>query len=579
MRNNVPSFVLGGAVALALAFSMTNCSSPSSDEPDEVVSGVHNKLGLALRFDEKTHVVQATLAQPLDDGEQLYVRIRAGKMTLDSEKNLDCKSLTLAKPVRSGGSRELTGKVVYVGPKVDPAIFALAELYSDARWATGEVPAATHDLGKMPDPIVEACVMRGDAVRAKLQVNLAYAWDVGTKDKALLKTLSEGIHPLDGPNGLDGGAEAGRSDAGVGTSDPRDIDETNVTSQIEYGQLCERELGEIPFFPKIRDGEYETFDCRELMANGPNGKHAVAGVEGARIPARIDGKEVDACSPGRELGPESESYECLDKADHGMYLASGGTQPGPMVVTGKNARGSHFILLCRKVADDGRGMFGTKKFNDVAMIGHNPKTGRTCFFQNSIGRGTDGEHVPHPGDVTKSTSLWSSYVQSYCSESCHSNGPFVHSPWIDGAKRSNGKPIVPMLGALPDFPISNPDSPYNIVGADKLGFSIPKVLVSDEASACTNCHTLAQGNTAGKFSEWSTGTGSSYFDKITDFGKKFEQSHWMPLNLEGVTEPGWADSKYGKALAFLKKCELNAADPACEWVDPPRGAFMNPKPR
>ena len=577
MRNIVPSAALTAALAVAVAASLLHCSAPA-DEPEEAVSGVRNKLGLSLRFDEKTHQVQATLAQPLEDDEQLYVRVRAGKMTLGAEKTLDCKSLGLAKPIRSGGARELTGKVVYQGPKVDPGVFALATLYSDPRWAAGDVPGATLAMAKMPDPIVEACVLKGDTVKAKLQVNLAYAWDVSTKDKAFLKTLTEGIHPLDGPNGLDGGSDAATADAG-GAEPSREIDETNVTSQIEYGQLCERELGEIPFFPKIRDGEYETFDCRELVANGANGKHAVAGVEGARIPAMVDGQEVDKCSPGRELGPDSSSYECLDKADHGMYLASGGTQPGPMVVTGKNSRGSHWVLLCRKVADDGKGMFGTKKFNDVAMIGHNPKTGRTCFFQNSIGSGTDGEHVPHPGDVSKSTSLWSSYVQGYCSGSCHSNGPFVHSPWIDGAKRSNGKPIVPMLGALPDLPISNPDAPYNIVGGDKLGFQIPKVLISEEASACTNCHTLAQGSTLGNFTDWSTGTGDVYFGKITDTGKKFENSHWMPLNLDGVTAETWDAGKYGKALAFIKKCTAASADPACEWADPPRGKFNIPSPR
>jgi hypothetical protein len=430
------------------------------------------------------------------------------------------------------------------------------------------VASATRAKAKLPDPIVEACVVSGDTVKAKLQVNLAYAWDVGTKDKAVLKTLSDGIQPLDGPLG-DGGVQP-----------TRDIDETNVTSQIEYGQLCESELGEIPFFPKIRDGEYETFDCREMLANGADGaKHAVTGVEGARIPARIDGVEVDHCTPGRELGPESESYECLDKADHGMYLASGGTEPGPMVATAQNSRGTRWVLLCRKVADDGKGMFGTKKFNDVAMIGHNPKTGRTCFFQNSIGSGTDGEHVPHPGDVAKSTSMWSSYVQSYCSGSCHGNGPFVHSPWIDGAKRTNGKPIVPMLGTLPDMPISNPDAPYNIVAADKLGFQIPKVLVSDQASACINCHTLAQGSTMGNFTSWSTGTGDVYMNKITDYGKKFENSHWMPLNLDGMTADTWATSKYGKALELIKKCDANANDPACEWTDTPRGNFNNPATR
>ena len=104
-------------------------------------------------------------------------------------------------------------------------------------------------------------------------------------------------------------------------------------------------------------------------------------------------------------------------------------------------------------------MTKTKTFNDMAMIGHNPKTGRTCFFQNSIGSGKDGSKVPHPADVEKSTTVWSSYVQNYCSGTCHAESAFVHSPWIDGAKRANGKPIVPKMGEHPDFLISDLSAP------------------------------------------------------------------------------------------------------------------------
>ena len=560
--------LLAPALVLGAAAPLVRCA-PAPDEDDVAISGVNNALGLSLRLDQATGSVQATLKDELGSGEKLYLRVRAGKMTLGGAKDLDCAQLSQAKALTGAGRHDLDGKSVYQGPKVEQTIWNLATLFDDERWATGNVPANVHALAKQPDPIVEACIMDGSRVRAKLQVNLAYAIDVGTRDKARL-------HGGLGTRAVDAGAgeAAPEGDAGGGMAG---IGEDNVTSQIEYGQLCEHELGRIPFFPMIRAGEYETFDCRDLVANGANGPHDVPGVEGAGIPATVDGAAVAKCSEGRELGPDSQSYECLDKADHGMFLASGGTQPGPMVVTAKNDIGTHWVLLCRKVADDGKGMMKTKKFNAVAMIGHNPRTGRTCFFQNSIGSGTDGSHVPHPGDVTKSTSMWSSYVQSYCSGSCHGNSPFVHSPWIDGAKRANGKPIVPMIGTLPDLPISNPEAPYNIVAADKLGFSLPEILVSEDAAACTNCHTLAKGSTLGNFTNWSTGTGSEYFGKITDYGKKFEISHWMPLNLDGVTDQTWATSKYGRALDFIKKCDQNASGPTCEWANSPRGYVQNPR--
>ncbi|CAN5854367.1 hypothetical protein BH11MYX4_BH11MYX4_26480 [soil metagenome] len=575
--------VAGAATAAALV----NCAAPEEEETaptDGAVTGVNNALGLGLRFDEKTSTVQATIKKNLEPGERLFVRVRRGKLSLTSQKELNCADLTEAGPLRSTGAAELTGKTVYQGPKVDPGVFALVHLFDDARWASGQVTAAQLADAKTPDPIVEACIMKGSKVRAKLQTNLAYAWDQGVKDANTVKTASGGhLRFTSGDASLSGDGEA--SDAGAegdsglvnggGGNEP--ITEQNVTSQIEYGQLCVQELGEIPFFKKLADGSYDTFDCRDYVGTNAAGVTGpIPGVEGARIPVTVDGVVQEKCSPGKELGPDSASYSCMDKADHGMFLATGGVQPGPSVVTAKNDRGTEWLLLCRKVADDGKGMMGSKRFNDIAMIGHNPGTGRTCFFQNSIGSGKDGEHVSHPADVEKSTHIWSSFVQGYCSGSCHAADAFVHSPWIDGAKRSNGRTIVPKMGELANFPISNPEAPYSIIAADKLGFDIPKQLVSDEVGACTNCHRVA-GNTGRDFAKWATGSGEDYFSKITDFGKKFEQSHWMPLRLEGITAETWATSRYGKAMEFIDKCASNANDPACVWADVPRGRFDNPR--
>jgi cytochrome c553 len=575
MRFNSPSYTLLIALAAATALPfLVHCNSTAEEaeaSEDDVV-GVSNALGLGVRYNQKTGTLQATLKQPLAEGETLKVRLRAGKITETSQKQLDCSELP-AIGDRSAPAFE-GAKVVYQGGTVDAHLFELLKLYDDPNWATGDVSAAQKERAKNPDPIVEACVVKGNVVKGKIQVNLAYAFDTGLGDAAELRVKNQGLTL----QASDGGLAAG--DAGSGANLAR-ITEDTVSSQIEYGELCENELGEIPFFPKISDRKYETFDCRTLMANGKddNSPHAIPGVEGSKIPAMVNDREVETCSPGRELGPESSDYSCLDKADHGMYLARGGTQPGPMVVTAKNAQGSHFVLLCRKVADDGKGMMNTKRFTDMAMIGHNPKTGRTCFFQNSIGSGKDGSRVPHPGDVDRSTTVWSASVQSYCSGSCHGADPFVHSRWIDGAKRPNGTPIVPRKGMHADFPISALDAPYNIVAADHLGFSLPKLLVSEGAGACTNCHGLAGIRSLGDFTEWSTGTGEEYYSKITDFGKKFSESHWMPLNLEGITEQNFTASKYGIALKHIKRCNDNNTDPACEWADSIRGSHNNPKIR
>ena len=588
------SFGLVAALAMGAGSAFLHCAPAEEAEPEpseDEITGVNNALGLGLRYDQKSGRVQASLNSNLREGENLFIRVRRGKITINSQKQLDCKDLTKASPLAGAGERELTGKILFQGPKVDKAIFDLVHAYDDPNWATGNVPQSLKDdLKKFgPDPIVEACIVKGDKVRAKLQTNLAYAWDQGTKAERTIKKLSGTIHfagadaGLEGEGGADGGvspaSDGGGEDADAGEpAEPvRAITEDNVNSQVEYGELCVQELGEIPFFKKKGPGKYDTFDCRNLVGmDGETVTGPIEGVEGATIPTMVDGVQQTACSPGRELGLDSESYGCMDKADHGMFLATGETQPGAMVVTAKNDKGSHWLLLCRKVADDGKGMMKTQVFNDMAMIGHNPKTGRTCFFQNSIGNGRDGSHVTHPADVEKSTAIWSTSVQSYCSGSCHAESAFTHSPWIDGAKRANGKTIIPKVGENPDFLISDLSAPYNIVAADQLGFSIPKQLVNDEVGACNNCHRLA-GSTLSQFANWSTGTGDDYFSNITDFGKKFENSHWMPPRRDGLTDANWATSKYGKALEFMKKCSDDESDPACLWADVPRGNFNNPR--
>jgi len=589
------SFGLVAALAVAAGSALIHCAAPTAEEDEDLsedqITGVNNTLGLGLRYEEKSGRVQATLSGGLKDGEKIYVSVRRGKMTLTSQKDLDCAKLAKTTRPLAAGERELTGKIVYQGAKVDRSVFDLVHLYEDPNWATGNVPQSVKDDIKKygPDPIVEACVMKGDKVRAKLATNLAYAWDQGTKAEKTLAKLSanvrimandagvEGEGGVDDPNRLQNDAGGGNGNAGGGGNASRVLDETNVTSQIEYGALCVQELGEIPFFKKKGDGKYDTFDCRDLVGkDGDTSTGPIPGVEGAMIPVTVDGVPQTKCSPGQELGPDSSDYGCMEKADHGMFLATGRTQPGPMVVTAKNDKGSHWLLLCRKIADDGNGMTKTKTFTDMAMIGHNPKTGRTCYFQNSIGSGKDGSKVPHPADVEKSTAVWSTGVQKYCTEECHAESAFTHSPWIDGAKRANGKPIVPKIGEHPDFLISDLAAPYNIVAGDKLGFSIPKQLINDEVGACNNCHRLA-GGTLKNFANWSTGTGDEYFTNITESGKKFENSHWMPPRKDGLTEANWATSKYGKALDFMKKCASNESDPACLWAPVPRGAFNNPK--
>ena len=128
----------------------------------------------------------------------------------------------------------------------------------------------------------------------------------------------------------------------------------------------------------------------------------------------------------------------------------------PRVATRGNDQGTQWTLLCRKAKSQ------EGEYNDIAMIGHNPFTGKTCYFQNALYSKTDGLHVPHPADKIQSddspqqsASLWKGIHGGVGSgiecAKCHSTDPFIHTPWIDGAKDSNGDPIVPKMGVHEDF--------------------------------------------------------------------------------------------------------------------------------
>ena len=575
------------AVALLLTVGVgatgaviVNCSSSEPEVlSEDALVGVDNVLGLGVLVQESKSAAEPnkvfTTLNPkesryaLKDSDQLLLRVRQGQITATSESELNCAEL------RDGGvvitkadvaTRTASGKTVYTkGPDVSADMIALLHLYDDPNWATGNVSADKVALAKKGSaPIVEACVVESSGkVRAKLQTTLAYAWDEGVFEIGTYRPKTQSVTIASDEDG-------GPSD--VRWVAQRQREGTMLTSQVAYAQLCMQELGEIPFFPKrAKKGRYDTFDCRDAVINKEDGsRQVVPGVESAMIPVTRDGVPVTECDPDSKLDKDSNSYSCLKNTDSGMYLASGGVQPGPMVHSAKNAEGTHWVLLCRKIADDGNGMTKSKKFNDMAMIGMNPKTGKTCFFQNAIASGTNGAEVPHPADTKISTTVWSASMQTYCTN-CHGKSGFVHSRWIDGALRTNGKPIVPKMGEDPDFAISQNDRPYYVVNQDAQGFKMPQQLVSEEASACATCHRVQANRDWANFTEWSTGTGDGYMSFRSATGKKFDYAHWMPVRLDGITEASWNNSEFATAVAHIVKCSREPQTAGCEFAPIPRG--------
>ena len=81
---------------------------------------------------------------------------------------------------------------------------------------------------------------------------------------------------------------------------------------------------------------------------------------------------------------------------------------------------------------------------------------------------------------------------------------------------------------------------------------------------------LSKGSRLKVISKWGTGTGDSYWSKITDSYKTFERSHWMPPRPDGLNQANWPTSKWAKAVDFMQKCTSWNPPAECEFVDIPR---------
>ncbi|MEO8553571.1 MAG: hypothetical protein ABI678_26540, partial [Kofleriaceae bacterium] len=343
------------------------------------------------------------------DGKQVYTQARRGRFG-----TIDCAALKQAAEPLTGNEGKIDG------PFVDPV---LTKAFYGPEWASNPTPAMIAQAEAGTDSIIDVCVYDGGDLKIQKERDLFAAWDDG---KAA---------------GLDGKADGPSG-------------EVMINSPEAYGERCVQEMGEIPFFKKIADGSYETYNC----------------LESTEIP-------MTATDAGGNMAHPQDGT--LPKCDKPQYIYSL-CEAGPRVAERTNDQGTHWVLLCRK----SKGGLASDQYNDIAMIGHNPFTGKTCFFQNALYSKTDGGHVPHPADKVKSTNLWSGVhigtnVGIGCA-SCHDNDPYIHSPWIDGAKDAAGRPVVPKMGVDDDFPIGANDTPYAIINLRGDGGRMPKQLTSVE---------------------------------------------------------------------------------------------------
>jgi hypothetical protein len=444
----------------------------------------------------------------------------SGRVVLELSRELDGERITAR--VRRGSFGGLdcgaagfapvtdTGGTSLVGPAVDEA---LTRPVYGPDWHEGEPTAEMlAAIAAGTDSIIDVCVHDGSRLVTSFETDLFQAWD---KSRELATTGP--LRKADAPNG-----------------------ETRIVSPQQYGVRCVGELGEIPFFTPAGDGTYSTYNC----------------LDATPIPNAVtDGS-------GNVTNPDRPVQQC-DKPQY-QY---GACEGGPRVATRVNDQGTRWTVFCRKSL----GGSTSARFNDISMIGHNPFTGKTCFFQNALYSKTNGAAIPHPADTAKSTTLWDGVhggmgTGQQCVQ-CHDADAFVHTPWIDAARDASGRPVVPKMGFDEDMPRGDNDAPYSLVNAAGQGWTMPKHIVSAAANACTRCHRMGDK----KWLSWLTrleGTDSTFKNFLTTPAyRTFERIHWMPPNLTGLNEANWPTSDYGRAVAFLKTCITNRAN--CQFADIP----------
>jgi len=395
------------------------------------------------------------------------------------------------------------------GPVVDPAL--TRQFYDGPQWLD-PTPAMLAQIEQGVDSIIDVCVMDGDKVVARIERDLFQAWDRGRK------------------KGL-----GGKADEPSG--------EQSINSPQAYGERCVGELGEIPFFESTGDGTYTTYDCLDSTA----------------IPMTVTEANGTVRAP-------QDGTEAACDAPQFIYSLC---EAGPRVATRTNDQGTRWVLLCRKSI----GGYASDQYNDIAMIGHNPFTGKTCFFQNALYSKKDGGNVPHPADREKSQNLWSGVHGGVGSGiecgSCHSTDAFVHTPWIDGAKDDNGRPIVPKMGVDPDFALGANDTPYAIVNRRGQNWTMPKQLVSEEANACLKCHRMANDRWSDDWLARLDGQDSAWKGILTARGNQPEHTYWMPPDHTFTTDDEWQTSTAKQALDFIERCGKNPTLAGCVYKDVP----------
>jgi hypothetical protein len=332
-------------------------------------------------------------------------------------------------------------------------------------------------------------------------------------------------------------------------------------SITDYGKECKAELGPLPL----------TWDCVK---------------QGTEIPIDTDEK-VDrapcATPPWLKLGNEGH---CV-KGARLLKLDTGKANTEVRVICRRYTR--------RKDFKDNKG------FEDIAVIGHNSDTGKTCFFQARSAENDvlDGSNVPSPmadpGSLDPkeakagkdAKTFWLAPAQLNqkalrCSL-CHDNDAWMRTPYIDQitdkvkdededkdkAKRENEVPSK-KADSWKDDAIDEPNK-YSLVQQQFLidhawpqPLSILTAKVRDghdkvKPQICTQCHRIANQETKNRWLDWATAFPTNIIDEKGDL--TWDHYRWMPQ--EGAEDDSDWQKSYNNHVKAMICCLKNPEFSGC----------------
>lgn len=207
---------------------------------------------------------------------------------------------------------------------------------------------------------------------------------------------------------------------------------------------------------------------------------------------------------------------------------------------------------------------GTVLYHDVAVIGHNRRTGASCFWDDDNDLVHDDDAPPldlsEASEEERARSIdWFPYNDGSRCLTCHDHDPFIYTPYLQSTTWES---------------VAASKGPYHLVGLDGTPRSTGVMeLVSPAASPCTSCHRLGSNETCSFFAPDALAAykGSIYESEVRAAAEPgsphWPLAYWMPGPPHAFAGFSEWESTYGAAREhILACCEAPGLDvDGCQW--------------